>query len=161
VGRVRELTFLQELFAQVEAGQGQVVGIVGEPGIGKSRLLAEFRHRLRGRRLTYLTGGCRSYGQSTPYLPVRTLLRTHRDIAATDAPADMTVKIHRRLTEVGMAPEAWAPYLLWLLEVATDPDLLATVSPQEMRARTTEALVQLALHGALQMPLVLEVENLH
>ena len=160
VGRARELTTLQELFAQVEAGQGQVVGIVGEPGIGKSRLLSEFR-RLRGRRLTYLAGGCRSYGQPTPYLPVRTLLRMHCGIAATDSPAIMVVKVRRRLTEVGMAPEEWAPYLLWLLEVSTDTDPLATVSPQEMRARTTEALVQLALHGALQLPLVLEVENLH
>jgi DNA-binding winged helix-turn-helix (wHTH) protein/class 3 adenylate cyclase len=98
VGRIRELTILQELFAQVEAGQGQVVGIVGEPGIGKSRLLAEFRRRLQGRRLTYLAGGCRSYGQSTPYLPVRTLLRMHWGIAVTDAPADMVVKVRRRLT---------------------------------------------------------------
>jgi predicted ATPase len=73
----------------------------------------------------------------------------------------MVVKVRQRLTEVGMAPEEWAPYLFRLLEAATDTDPLATVSPQEMRARTTEALVQLALHGALQLPLVLEVENLH
>jgi predicted ATPase len=118
VGRARELTTLQELLDQVEAGQGQVVGIVGEPGLGKSRLLAEFRRRLRGRRLTYLAGGCHSYSQHTPYLPVRTLLYTHCGIAAADFPADMVGKVRRRLTEVGMAPEAWAPYLLRLLETS-------------------------------------------
>jgi DNA-binding winged helix-turn-helix (wHTH) protein/class 3 adenylate cyclase len=95
VGRARELTTLQELLDQVEAGQGHVVGIVGEPGLGKSRLLAEFRRRLRGRRLAYLAGGCHSYSQPTPYLPVCTLLRIHWGIAATDDPASMVLTQNR------------------------------------------------------------------
>jgi putative protein kinase ArgK-like GTPase of G3E family len=57
---------LQTLLRQAEAGRGQVVGIVGEPGLGKSRLLYEFRHSLRPRRLRYLACGCASYGQATP-----------------------------------------------------------------------------------------------
>jgi tetratricopeptide (TPR) repeat protein len=70
-------------------------------------------------------------------------------------------KVHRRLTEVGLEPEEWTPYLLRLLDLPMAPDLLATLSPQAIRARTTEALVRCALQGARQRPLVLEVENLH
>src|SRR5262245_37555135 len=74
VGRSRELVTLLTLLTQVEDGQGHVVGIMGAPGIGKSRLLDEFHQRLRGRRLTYLRGRCLSYGSATLYLPVLDLL---------------------------------------------------------------------------------------
>src|SRR5215831_8550673 len=70
VGRERELTTLHELLVQIEAGQGQVVGLVGEAGVGKSRLLFEFRQCLSDRRVTYLEGRCLSYGSATPYLPL-------------------------------------------------------------------------------------------
>ena len=66
VGRERELTTLEELLAQVEGGHGQVVGVVGEAGVGKSRLLYEFRQRLAGKRVTYLEGRCLSYGSAMP-----------------------------------------------------------------------------------------------
>ena len=63
VGRERELAVLEELMAQVEAGHGQVVGVVAEAG-AKSRLLYEFRQRLAGARITYLAGRCLSYGST-------------------------------------------------------------------------------------------------
>jgi hypothetical protein len=66
VWRTQALVTLHTLLAQVEAGHGQAVGIVGEPGIGKSRLLAEFYRSLRGRQLQYLHRHCLSYGQATP-----------------------------------------------------------------------------------------------
>src|SRR5262249_31835696 len=86
VGREREMTMLHALLTQVEAGHGQVVGVVGEPGLGKSRLVYEFRHSLGRRRLTYLRGRCLSYGSTTPYLPVLDLLRHSCGITETDRP---------------------------------------------------------------------------
>ena len=77
VGRTRELTTLRGLLGEVEDGRGQVVGMVGEPGMGKSRLVYEFRCSVHERRLTYLAGRCFSYGSNTPYLPVLDLLRYH------------------------------------------------------------------------------------
>src|SRR5207244_5591557 len=71
VGRTQELTLLHERLAHAVGGQGQVLGIVGEPGLGKSRLLAEFAHRLDGQAVTYCEGHCLAYGSATPYLPVR------------------------------------------------------------------------------------------
>ncbi len=109
------MTTLHALLAQVEEGHGQVVGVVGEPGLGKSRLVYEFRRSLGRRRLTYRAGRCLSYGSTTPYLPVLDLLRHHCGITDTDGPEDITAKIHRSLQEVDMAPETWAPVLLHLL----------------------------------------------
>jgi class 3 adenylate cyclase len=87
VGRERELAILDDLFEQGEAGQGQVIGIVGEAGQGKSRLLYEFRQRLEGKRITYLEGGCLSYGSSIPYYPIIDLMRNNCGITETDSPS--------------------------------------------------------------------------
>jgi transcriptional regulator with AAA-type ATPase domain/predicted ATPase len=161
VGRAHELATLHALLAQAAAGQGQVVGIIGEPGLGKSRLVTEFRRSLPGRRLTYLAGHCLAYRQATPYGPVLELLRQACRLTAADPPATITRKVGQRLAEVGIAPEDGAPYVLTLLGVRPDPDALAQQSPQAVRARTIALLVQLALQEAHQRLLVLEVENLH
>ncbi len=161
VGRQRELMTLQAVLAQAETGQGQVVGIVGEPGLGKSRLLSEFCHSLQGRQLTYLATSCLSYTQAIPYLPMRRLLRYHCGITQDDPPATIIAKVHQGLEAVGVAPDEAAPYLLRLLEMPVEPELTATRSPQAIKSRTIAVLVQLALSGARRRPLVLEVENLH
>ena len=102
VGRACELATLHALLAQAEAGQGQVVGIVGEAGLGKSRLMTEFRRSLRGRRLTYLAGHCLAYRQTTPYGPVLALLRQACGLRAADQPATIARKVCQRL-----AAEDW------------------------------------------------------
>ena len=82
VGRERELATLTDLLAQAIEGRGQVVGIVGEPGIGKSRLLYEFHQYLREQSVPYVEGQCLSYGQAIPFGPVLSLLRQHSGITA-------------------------------------------------------------------------------
>jgi len=161
VGRRRELATLHALLAQAREGRGQVVGVVGEPGIGKSRLVYEFQHSLHGEPLTYLASSCFSHGAATPYLPMLALLRQNCGVTEEDPPAAVTAKVCASLQEVGMASEPWAPHLFQLFGLPIEMDLLATLSPQAVKARTVEALVQLALHGARRWPLVLEVENLH
>ena len=76
IGRAREQSLLEDLIAQVEQGNGQVVGVAGEAGTGKSRLLHEFRSSQMGKQLAFLPGRCLSYGSAIPYLPVIHLLRT-------------------------------------------------------------------------------------
>jgi class 3 adenylate cyclase/DNA-binding winged helix-turn-helix (wHTH) protein/tetratricopeptide (TPR) repeat protein len=161
VGREREMMTLRALLAQVEVGRGQVVGIVGEPGLGKSRLVYEFRHSLGRRRLTYRAGRCLSYGSTTPYLPVLDILRHHCGITDTDGPEDITAKIHRRLQEVDMAPGIWAPVLLHLLGLQQGTDALAVLSPEMRKARILTAVTQMCLNGSQQRPLILEIEDLH
>jgi len=161
VGREHELGTLHALLAQVEAGRGQVVGVVGEPGIGKSRLLYEFRHSLEGKRLTYLTGQCLSYGSTTPYLPVLDMLRHNCGITDTDRPEDITAKIHRGLRETDMASEEWAPVLLPFLGVQEETNQSAALSPEARKARTLTAVTQMCLNGSRPQPLILEMEDLH
>src|SRR5262245_61495211 len=112
VGRERELAVLEELMAQVEAGHGQVVGIVAEAGGGKSRLLYEFRQRLADARVTYLAGRCLSYGSMIPYHPLIDVLRHNCGISETESPETIIEKVRFALQEVGMDAEDSAPYLL-------------------------------------------------
>jgi hypothetical protein len=89
----------------------QVVGIIGEPGLGKARLMTEFRRSLHGRQLTYLTGHCLAYRQATPYGPVQELLQQACPLTAADSPATMARKVRQRLVAVGVAPEDGVPYV--------------------------------------------------
>jgi class 3 adenylate cyclase/DNA-binding winged helix-turn-helix (wHTH) protein len=161
IGRTQALAALHALLAQVEEGRGQVVGVVGEPGIGKSRLLAEFHHSLQGRHLRCHYGRCLSYGQTTPYLPVLDLLRHFCGLTAADSPEGLTAKIHHKLREVGVAPEEAAVYLLALLGVETGTAELAALAPEVRKARTFATLVQCCIHGSQPCPLILAVEDLH
>jgi class 3 adenylate cyclase len=161
VGRERELATLEALLAQVEAGQGQVVGLVGEAGVGKSRLLFEFHQRLSGRRVTYLEGRCLSYGRAIPYVPLLDLLRHNCGITDTDVPEAITAKVHSSLQEVELAPDVWAPYLLHLFGVQDATEPLAVLSPEAIKARTFELIRQMSLNGSRRQPLIFEVEDLH
>ena len=161
VGRERELAILHERLAQVQGGQGQIVSIVGEPGIGKSRLFYEFSRQLRGRSVTYCVGRCLSYGTAMPYVPVINLLREVCGISDTDPPAVMAIKLLRCLQGVGMEPDEWAPYLQQLLGLPVAPEGLATLSPEAIKRRTFAALRQVLLARSQQQPLILTLEDAH
>jgi DNA-binding NtrC family response regulator/tetratricopeptide (TPR) repeat protein len=161
LGRAHELVALQAALAQVEGGRGQVVGVVGEPGMGKSRLLAEWRQSLTAYAVTCLEGHCWSYGSATPYLPVLDLLRGQFGITPADGAEGIVEKVHRGLQAVGLTPDDWAPYLLHLLGVPVGIEWVADVGPESLKAKTFEVLRQLILHGSQQRPVVLAVEDLH
>jgi class 3 adenylate cyclase/tetratricopeptide (TPR) repeat protein len=161
VGRDRELETLLALFAAVEESRGQAVGIVGEPGVGKSRLLLEFRHRLAGRRATYLQGRCLSYGAAIPYVPVADIVRANFGLAETDPPEAVAEKVLAGLREVGLDPGEGAPYLVRLLGGRDAGGSLEALGPEVIKARTFETLRQMCLRGSRRAPLVLEIEDLH
>jgi class 3 adenylate cyclase/tetratricopeptide (TPR) repeat protein len=159
VGRDRELETLQDLFATVAEGRGQAVGIVGEPGVGKSRLLLEFRHGLASRGVTYLQGRCLSYGAAIPYVPVLDLARAACGIGEGDAPEAIAEKARRALQALGL--ESSSPYLVRLLGGREASGALDALTPEVIKARTFEALRQTWLRASRQHPLVLEIEDLH
>src|SRR5262249_20592163 len=161
VGRERELATLEAVFAQVEVGQGQVVGIVAEAGGGKSRLLYEFRQRLQDKRVTYLEGRCLSYGSTIPYHPLLDVLRHNCGINETESPDTIMAKVHVALQEVGMEAEESAPYLLQLLGVKEGTERLGVFTPEAIRTRTFDTLKQMSLKGSQQRPLIFEIEDLH
>ena len=119
VGRQDELGILRAFFERAESGQGQVVGLIGEPGVGKSRLVYEFRESLARPPVTYLEGHCLSSGSTTPYGPVLELLRQALGTSELDASPVITEKVGQHLQSLGIESETSAPYLLDLLGVKT------------------------------------------
>ncbi len=95
---------LQELVAEAASGRGQVVGIVAEPGMGKSRIVAELRRSLAAERLTVLEGRCLSYGSAVPYVPLADIVRANCGIADGDAPAEVEAKAAFGLDRAGDRP---------------------------------------------------------
>jgi class 3 adenylate cyclase/DNA-binding winged helix-turn-helix (wHTH) protein/tetratricopeptide (TPR) repeat protein len=160
VGRAHELAILHERLAQAERGQGQVIGITGEAGIGKSRLLAEFWHAVQGRPLTRLTGQCLPYGQTSPYLPVLSLLRQRCQIADGDAPEMIRTKVYAAAQEAEIGSEADIALLLQLLDVSVEAALVSHDNPSLQQAHTFALLRQLIMHGRRQ-PCLLFIEDVH
>ncbi len=160
VGRERESQILPSLLGRAEAGEGQVVGIVGESGVGKSRLFHEFRRSQGGRSMTFLEGRCLSYGSSIPYLPVLDILRQSCGIIETDNPEGIREKIQWSLNNVGMDPAGAAPYLLHLLGVKAGTETLATLSPEAIKTRSYGVLREMMFKESRRRTLVLLVEDL-
>lgn len=160
VGRTLELATMQSLWSEVIAGQGHVVGMVGDPGIGKSRLLAEFRHTLGDWPVTYIAGRCASYGKNTPYGLVIDLVRHNCGLTESDPPATIVARVQHSLQEVGLGPEA-ARYLLYLLGVEGEPIPVPGLSAEAIKQRTFEVLWQMCAKGSRQRPLIFEMEDLH
>ena len=161
VGRTQEMALLHARLAQAVGGQGQVIGIAGEPGMGKSRLLGEFVHSLRGRPITCCEGHCLAYGSATPYLPVRDLLRQLQGLADAAPATVITATVRQRLRETGVASEDEALVLLQLLDVPVDPAPLVALDPQMRKARAFTLLWEVFRHASQRQPLILAVENLH
>jgi len=161
VGRDQDMALLQARLAQAVRGQGQVVGIAGEPGIGKSRLLAEFRQHLTGQPVQYYEEHCVAYGQATPYLPVLDILRQCCGITDADPAAVVMTKVHQALQTVGLASEVEAPVLLPLLDIPVEPAQLAGLSPAMLKVRAFALLRHLSLPTPSQSACILAVENVH
>ena len=161
VGRQRELGVLQDCLARAKAGRGQVVGIVGEPGVGKSRLLYEFKESLEGERVTWLEGHCVAYGQMTPYLPVLDILRANFQIEDGDNPLQIREKLHQGLRQLAPALEAILPFLGELFGLPGDAESLKFLEPKNKRKKTFEAIRALTVAGSQRRPLVVVVEDLH
>jgi tetratricopeptide (TPR) repeat protein len=161
VGRARELALLHERLALAASGQGQVIGIAGEPGMGKSRLLAEFAKSLTGQPVTYCEGHCLAYGSTIPYLPIRDLLRQLWRLSDPITPDVLTATLAPRLHAAGIVTEDGVPLLRQFLDLPGEAVGLAALSPEARRARTFTLLRQLVLCASQCQPLVLAVENLH
>jgi class 3 adenylate cyclase/tetratricopeptide (TPR) repeat protein len=161
VGRDNELAVLNDFLRQVENGQGQAIGVVGEPGIGKSRLLAEFHRQLAAESVTWVEGRCLSYGISIPYLLVIDLLRGYCGIVETDTPEAIAEKVRSSLFEVGLDPDQDGPVLLHLLGVKDIVGAPAPSNPEAIKAKIFEVFRRLSIRSSRRRPLILVLEDLH
>jgi DNA-binding NtrC family response regulator/tetratricopeptide (TPR) repeat protein/class 3 adenylate cyclase len=159
VGRDRELGLLRERVDLLASGRGHVVGIIGEPGGGKSRLLYEFGQHLAEKELVYFEGRCLSHGIGTPYVPVLDLLRRCLGVDDSDRPEHVTSIVRQRLAAESMDPDTQAPYLLRLFGVSTGTESLAALSPEAIKRHTFDVVRRLILRPGWAV--VLAIEDLH
>jgi class 3 adenylate cyclase/tetratricopeptide (TPR) repeat protein len=161
VGRDREMDQLRRALEQAQGGHGQVVAVLGEPGVGKSRLYWEFMHshRVQGWRL--LESGAVSYGRTTAYLPIVDLLKAYFQIGAHDDTRTIREKVTGKVLSLDRALEPALSALLALLEVPVQDAVWARLDPSQRRRRTLEAVTGLLFRESQVQPLLLLVEDLH
>jgi class 3 adenylate cyclase/tetratricopeptide (TPR) repeat protein len=161
VGRAGELEQLRLALGRVAGGQGQVVALVGEPGVGKSRLIWEVTHSHRIHGWLVLQAGSVSYGKTTSYLPVVDLLKGYFAIDDRDSPRAVREKVTGKLLTLDRALEGNLPALLALLDVPSDDPQWATLDPPNRRRRTLDAVRRLVLRESQTQPVLVVVEDLH
>jgi class 3 adenylate cyclase/tetratricopeptide (TPR) repeat protein len=161
VGRQAELDALQRALVLAHSGHGQVVAPVGEPGVGKSRLLYEFVHSQRTHDWLVLESGSVSYGKATSYLPVIDLLKSYCRIEPRDDVRAVREKLTGKMLALDPALAAILPPLLSLLDLPVEDDAWVTSDPATRRRTTLDALRRLLLRESQEQPLLLVFEDLH
>ena len=161
VGRARDLDLLKQRFALARSGHGQVVSVVGEAGVGKSRLLHEFRRELRAETFTWLEGQCSASGQAVPYQPILHGLRTSFRIDSDDTGPQIREKIRFGVRQLGLDPDPAVPVLETLFGLEVSGAALQRLDPRMRRQRIFETIQALTVAGTRVRPLVVVVEDLH
>ena len=161
VGRTQELDHLRQALDKARGGQGQVVAVVGEPGVGKSRLLWEFIHSHRTQGWLVLESSSVSYGKASAYLPVIDLCKSYFRIEARDDARSIREKVTGKLLTLDESLRAMVPGFLSLLDVPTDDASWDALDAGQRRRRTIDGLRRMLLRESQVQPLCLVFEDLH
>lgn len=161
VGRDTELDQLRHAAAQSHNGHGQIVAVVGEPGVGKSRLYYEFIHSHHVQGWLVLESGSVSYGKATPYLPLADLLRSYFKIDARDDTRGIRVKVTGGLLTLDETLKDTVAVALWLLDALPEDSPFFALEPAERRRQTLAAMKRILLRENQLHPLLLVFEDLH
>jgi DNA-binding NtrC family response regulator/tetratricopeptide (TPR) repeat protein len=161
VGREQELGVLEDLLTRAREGRGQIVGVIGEPGVGKSRLCYEFvrTHQTHGWRI--LETRADSYTQGMPYWPIVAMLKRYFQLDVDDDQQTIRGKIAQKVLALEATLEPILPALFMLLEVPIEDALWQNLDPSQRRQRFMEAVKLLLLCESGIRPLILVAENLH
>ena len=161
VGRVTELGVLTDALKRAKSGRGEIVALVGEPGVGKSRLVWEFTHSHRTDGWLVLEAGSVSYGKATPYRPLIDLLKVYFQIEDRDSARRIREKIAGKLVTLERALESTLPAFLSTLNVPFEDAEWTALHPSQRRQRILETCKRLVLRESQVQPLVLVFEDLH
>jgi tetratricopeptide (TPR) repeat protein len=161
VGRERELELLLDGYARAKSGRGQAFSVLAEAGVGKSRLLYEFRKAVANEDATFLEGKCLSYSRNVAYYPIIDILKSNFDIRESDGELEVKNKVSKGLKDLGLDEVFHSPYLLELLSIKDSGLDGIQLSPEARKSRTFEALKQIVLKGSEVRPLILVIEDLH
>ena len=161
VGRERELELLLDGFERAKGGRGQAFSIVSEAGIGKSRLLYEFRKAVVSADVMFLEGRCLSYSSGVAYHPVIDILKANFDIRPGDGDLEIREKVKRGLEIIGLDEVSSLPYLLALFSVKDSGIDKIPMSPEAKKDRNMEVFKLITLKGSEIRPLITAYEDLH
>ena len=161
VGRNAELEQLRDALDRAGLGHGQVVAVVGEPGVGKSRLFWELTHSHRVQGWLIVPSASVSYGKATAYLPVIELLRGYFAIESRDEPRKIREKVTGKVLTLAPALGPVVPAFLALLDVPVDEASWHALDPSQRRQQTLDAVKRLLLRESEVQPLIVVFEDLH
>jgi class 3 adenylate cyclase len=161
VGRQQELLALQQAMERAGSGHGQIVAVVAEAGVGKSRLAYEFVHSHHTQGWRVLESASVSYGKATPYFPVIDLLRRYCHIDDGDDTRTIRAKVTGQVVTLDPALQDTLPALLSLLDAPPDDSPFLTLDPPQRRQRTLDGLKRVLLRESQVQPLLLVFEDLH
>jgi class 3 adenylate cyclase/tetratricopeptide (TPR) repeat protein len=161
VGRERELDLLLDGFDRAKGARGQAFSIMAEAGVGKSRLLYEFRKAVANEDVTFLEGKCLSYSRGVAYHLHIDTLKANFDIREGDGDSEIKEKVKRGLKIIRLDEASTLPYFLELLSVKESGIEEMSLSPEARKDRIIEALKVIVLKGSEIRPLILAYEDLH
>ncbi len=161
VGRDQELAALTQALAQAGQGQGQLVALLGEAGVGKSRLVYEFVHGHATQGWRVLESASVSYGRATPYFPVIDLLKRYAHVEDADDARTIRAKVTGQVLTLDETLQDTLPALLALLDALPDDSPFRQLDPAQRRQRTLTALKRVLLRESQVQPLLLVFEDLH
>ena len=161
IGRERELELLLDGFERTQEGRGQAFSIVAEAGLGKSRLLYEFRKAVSNEEMTFLEGRCLSYSKGIAYHPILDILKANFDVQEGDEDLLIREKLQKGLEILGVDAATTLPFLLELLSVEEIGQDRISLSPEAKKVRIIEALKTIVLQGSQIRTLVMAFEDLH
>jgi class 3 adenylate cyclase/tetratricopeptide (TPR) repeat protein len=161
VGRDAELEQIRRALALAQNGHGQLVAIVGEPGVGKSRLVYEITHSHRIQSWLILEAGSVSYGKASSYLPVIDLLKAYFKVHDRETHRETREKVTGKLLTLDRTLEPILTALLTLLDVPVEDATWQALDPAQRRQRTLDAVKQLLLRESRTQPIIVVFEDLH
>jgi class 3 adenylate cyclase len=161
VGRDQELAALTQALVLAARGQGQLVALLGEAGVGKSRLVYEFGHGHATQGWRVLESASMSYGRATPYFPVIDLLKRYTHLDAADDARTIRAKVTGQVLTLDETLQDTVPALLALLDALPDDSPFRQLDPAQRRQRTLTALKRVLLRESQAQPLLLVFEDLH
>jgi class 3 adenylate cyclase len=161
VGRSAEMTVLREALGRAAEGRGQVVAVVGEPGVGKSRLVHELVHSHHAADCLVLESRSASYGQATPYLPLIELLKNYFKIDARDSTRSIREKVTGKIVTLDPILQDAIPPVLDLLDALYDDHPFGSLDALQHRQATYEAITRLLKSEHRVQPVIVVFEDLH
>jgi class 3 adenylate cyclase/tetratricopeptide (TPR) repeat protein len=160
-GRKNAMTALMEAYRKAKNGSGQVVGVVGEAGVGKSRLLIELRNKLANEEYTYLEGRCLHYGGCMAYLPIHDILKSYFEIKKEDQEPVIKKKMADKISHFDERLKSVLSPFQEMLSGKVEDDIYLQLEPAAKKIRTFEAIRDLVVCESENKPVVFAVEDLH